>query len=76
MKNPTHKCLPIFIYDHKQIGKNNEYRSDNAIAFMTESLADLRSSIKSHTSNSDLMVLHGSKYDCLDQCIRSLTDNN
>lgn len=39
--------LPCFIFDPRQVGDHNEYKSDNAIAFMLESLADLQDQLES-----------------------------
>ena len=39
------KVLPIFIFTPEQI-QNNEYKSDNAIQFMVESLKDLDNELK------------------------------
>ena len=38
--------LPIFIFTPEQIGKPNEFRSNNAIQFMIESLKDIDTRIK------------------------------
>jgi deoxyribodipyrimidine photo-lyase len=38
--------VPCFIFDPRQVGNDNEFRSQNAIQFMTESLADLARQIK------------------------------
>ena len=38
----------LFIFRKIQVGKTNDYRSDNSIEFMLESLSDLRDSIKKH----------------------------
>ena len=43
------KC--IFVFNGKQIGKNNKYRSDNSIHFMIESLLDLDKSVKDKKGN-------------------------
>ncbi len=40
------KVIPCFIFDPRQIGKENEYRSNNAIQFMIESLQDLKKQLK------------------------------
>jgi len=46
-----------FIFTPEQVGKTNDYRSDNAIQFMIESLEDLRKSIQS--KNGELIILYG-----------------
>ena len=43
--------IPIFIFTSKQIDKKkNEYRSDNCVQFLCESLSDLDKQLKSHKS--------------------------
>lgn len=37
--------IPLFIFDPKQVGDANQYKSDNAIQFMIESLRDLEQQI-------------------------------
>jgi deoxyribodipyrimidine photo-lyase len=56
----TSHCKRIytcFIFTPEQVGKSNNYRSDNAIQFMIESLEDLRKSIQS--KNGELITLYG-----------------
>lgn len=38
--------IPCFIFDPRQVGKNNKYRSEAAIQFMIESLKDLDMQLK------------------------------
>ncbi|MGE0207048.1 MAG: deoxyribodipyrimidine photo-lyase [Candidatus Babeliales bacterium] len=40
------QVIPCFIFDPRQIGSANEYRSTNAIQFMIESLQDLEQQLK------------------------------
>ncbi len=40
------KVIPCFIFDPRQIGPSNKYRSNNAIQFMIESLQDLDKELK------------------------------
>src|SRR5271165_2343119 len=40
--------IPCFIFDTRQIGDTNLYRSTNAIQFMVESLRDLEQQIKKY----------------------------
>jgi len=40
------KIMPLFIFDPRQIGSQNKFRSMNAIQFMIESLKDLDQQIK------------------------------
>ena len=51
------RVYTCFIFTPEQVGKSNDYRSDNAIQFMIESLEDLRQSI--HSKNGELILLHG-----------------
>ena len=51
------RVYTCFIFTPEQVGKSNDYRSNNAIQFMIESLEDLRKSIQS--KNGELIILHG-----------------
>jgi deoxyribodipyrimidine photo-lyase len=51
------RVYTCFIFTPEQVGKSNDYRSDNAIQFMIESLEDLRKSIQS--KNGELIILNG-----------------
>ena len=56
----TARCdavIPIFIFDPRQIGNDNPYRSLNAIQFMIESLEDLQAEIKKGAGT--LYFFHG-----------------
>jgi len=44
----SERVIPCFIFDTRQIGNTNPYRSTNAIQFMIESLRDLEQQIKKH----------------------------
>lgn len=44
--NQSKKVHPIFIYDPRQVGKHNTYKSSNALQFMLESLHELKKAIK------------------------------
>lgn len=44
LKNAEH-VIPCFIFDPRQVG-SNEYKSDNALAFMINSLKELRDDLK------------------------------
>lgn len=46
-----------FIFTPEQVGRNNNYRSENAIQFMVESLEDLSQSISK--KNGELMTFYG-----------------
>jgi deoxyribodipyrimidine photo-lyase len=49
--------IPIFIFDPRQVGKNNDYRSERAIQFMIESLNDLDEQLKKYGTH--LYVFYG-----------------
>jgi len=40
--------IPCFIFDPRQVGAKNDYRSENAIQFMVESLIDLDEQLHAH----------------------------
>lgn len=44
----SEKVIPCFIFDPRQIGITNKYKSDNAIQFMIESLEDLDKALRKH----------------------------
>lgn len=51
------KIIPCFIFDPRQIGQKNEFRSMNAIQFMMEAIDDLENNL--HKNNGKLLVLYG-----------------
>ena len=56
--------LPIFIFTPEQI-KNNEFKSDNAIQFLVESLHDLNKQLKKY--NSKLHIFYGTNLSVLNK---------
>jgi deoxyribodipyrimidine photo-lyase len=60
--------IPMFIFTPEQIGKQNKYRSDNAIQFMCESLIDLDNSLRHH--NSKLHIFRGKNTSVLEGIFR------
>jgi deoxyribodipyrimidine photo-lyase len=42
----SEKVIPCFIFTPEQVGNQNEYKSDNAIQFMIESLQDLQKQLE------------------------------
>ncbi|MEX0849627.1 MAG: deoxyribodipyrimidine photo-lyase [Candidatus Dependentiae bacterium] len=54
--NESKAVIPIFVFTPEQIGKNNKYRSDNAIQFMIESLQDLQQRVENR--NGKLYLFH------------------
>jgi deoxyribodipyrimidine photo-lyase len=53
----SESIIPIFIFDPRQIGKSNEFRSLNAIQCMIESLNDLEDQLKAKGGN--LHIFYG-----------------
>ena len=51
LKHSKKPVICIFVFRKKQIGKENEYRSDNSIEFMMESLDSLRKDLISKGGN-------------------------
>jgi deoxyribodipyrimidine photo-lyase len=51
------QVIPCFIFTPEQIGPSNSYRSDNAIAFMLESLDELSNQI--HSQGGELLLFYG-----------------
>lgn len=60
--------LPIFILTQEQLGKNNDYRSNNCIQFMIESLEDLNDQL--HQKGSRLFLFHGNQYSIIKKLIK------
>lgn len=61
--------IPCFIFDPRQVGKNNAYKSDNAIQFMLQSLQELHDSIgKQHGK---LYFFYGKAEDIVKKIIKS-----
>ena len=70
MKHPN--VLPIFIFTPEQI-KSNDYKSDNAVQFMCESLKDLDKSLKKY--NSKMHYFYGENIVELEQIIKKIDVN-
>jgi len=60
----------IFIFTPEQVGSGNNYKSDNAVQFMIESLQDLASQISK--SGGQLITLYGHNNKVVEDCIKSL----
>ena len=60
--NNSDHVFPIFIFTPEQIGNENKYRSQNAIDFMIECLAELRNMIPLH-------CFYGDNIKIIEQCI-------
>jgi deoxyribodipyrimidine photo-lyase len=59
-----------FIFTPEQVGKGNDYRSQNAIQFMIESLEDLESQL--HIKNGNLLTFYGKQSDIIRQLVKEL----
>lgn len=64
----TGKVIPVFIFTPTQIGKQNPYRSQNAINFMCESLMSLDSELRKH--GSQLHVYYGNTHTIIENLIK------
>lgn len=62
--------IPCFIFDPRQIGTNNEYKSTNAIQFMIESLEDLADEIEK--KDGKLFLFHGHADTVLEKLIKEV----
>ena len=64
--------IPIFIFTDKQINPaKNPYRSDNAVQFLCESLADLDTQLRRHQSQ--LYIFHGDEFVILEALMKTKT---
>jgi deoxyribodipyrimidine photo-lyase len=60
--------IPIFIFDTRQIGSENKYRSMNAIQFMIATLQELEAEIKSVSGT--LSLFHGISHEIVQTIIK------
>jgi deoxyribodipyrimidine photo-lyase len=63
----------IFIFTPEQVGNGNDYKSNNAIQFMIESLGDLAEEI--HKNGGRLYFFYGSNNKVVSDCVESLKIN-
>lgn len=68
LKN-SETVIPCFIFDPVQLSKTNEYKSNNALQFMIESLHDLDAALKKHSHG--LYFFHGSPDTVVDHIIKT-----
>lgn len=61
--------IPCFIFDPRQVGSANKYKSDNCIQFMLESLQDLDKELKKHETA--LYLFNGKAHDVVNALIKS-----
>jgi len=59
----------IFIFTPEQVGNRNDYKSDNAVQFMVESLQDLSSEISKQGGK--LHTFYGSNNSVIEDCIKA-----
>lgn len=60
------KIIPIFIFTKTQIDKNkNNYKSNNCVQFLVESLNDLDAQIRKACSSSKLRIYYGDEYEII-----------
>lgn len=62
-----------FIFTPEQVGKNNPYKSDNAVQFMIESLEDLSNEISKHGGK--LLLLYGNTTKIVNYLVSELDIN-
>jgi deoxyribodipyrimidine photo-lyase len=55
--------IACFIFDPQQVTEKNQYKSDNALQFMLESLADLQAQLKTHSGH--LYLFYGKPQDII-----------
>ncbi len=63
--------LACFIFDPRQIGEHNQYKSMNAVEFMCESLHDLEEQFRQH--DGQLHLLYGPAEAILEQLLNDLS---
>jgi deoxyribodipyrimidine photo-lyase len=73
MSKQCKKLICCFIFTPEQVSKANEYRSSNAIQFMTESLKELQHEIRSH--GGELYFFYGKNASVLSPILRQTKVN-
>lgn len=63
LKSSAH-VIVCFIFDPKQVTDKNDYKSNNAIQFMLESLSDLHDQLKKHSGH--LYLFYGEPHDIIE----------
>jgi deoxyribodipyrimidine photo-lyase len=61
--------ITCFIFTPEQIGSQNKYKSDNSVAFMLESLAELSRDI--HSAGGELCIFYGKNTDIIKDLIKT-----
>jgi deoxyribodipyrimidine photo-lyase len=67
------KLYVCFIFTPDQVSSSNQYKSDNAIQFMIESLVELQHDIARH--GGELMTFYGNQQTILKKLVKSLDIN-
>ena len=65
------KIIPCFIFDPRQVSNKNDYKSDNAIQFMLESLKELHEAL--HKQHGKLYFFYGNAEDVIKKIIQQHT---
>jgi len=68
--NQCSHLITCFIFTPEQVSKRNSYRSNNAIAFMIESLKELGNTI--HSFGGELCLLYGKTEDIINDLVKTL----
>lgn len=63
------QVIPVFIFDPRQVGQENAYRSTNAIQFMIEALQKLDADLQQRGSK--LYTWHGIAHEVVDQLLEN-----
>lgn len=67
--NNSETVITCFIFDPRQVSSENEYKSNNAIQFMIESLVDLQKQLEEN--NGKLEIYHGNPESIVQALIKS-----
>jgi len=73
LSNLCDKLYTIFIFTPEQVGNGNEYKSNNAVQFMVESLENLSSNIRKHGGH--LYTFYGKNNSIIEKCIEAFEIN-
>lgn len=64
----SQSIIPCFIFDPRQVGNENEFKSENCIQFMIESLIDLDKQLKQR--NGHLYLFYGKPHEIVKKLIK------
>lgn len=68
----SENVIPCFIFNPEQLGKDNEYKSNNCIQFMCECLDELSEELGKHSSR--LIYFYGQPDKIIDKILKKYTD--